>query len=41
MANRNLASRIHVRDAAEADKTEPTRMTQTGHSLLGRTRLAL
>jgi hypothetical protein len=27
MAHRDLASRIHVRNALKADKPEPTRMT--------------
>jgi hypothetical protein len=31
VAHRDLASRIHVRNAPEADKPEPTRMTRLGH----------
>jgi len=30
MADRDLASRIHFRNAPKADKPEPTRMTQSG-----------
>jgi hypothetical protein len=32
MAHRDLASRIHVRNAPKADKPEPTRMTPSGHA---------
>jgi hypothetical protein len=30
LAHRDLASRIHFRNAAKADKLEPTRMTHSG-----------
>src|SRR5207244_9925173 len=32
LAHRDLASRIHVRNAPKADKPEPTRMTHKRHS---------
>src|SRR5262245_24239539 len=32
LAHRDLASRIHVCNAPEADKSEPTRKTHSGHS---------
>jgi hypothetical protein len=32
MTHRDLASRIHVRNAPKADKPKPTRKTQSGHS---------
>jgi hypothetical protein len=32
VAHRDLASRIHVRNALKADKLEPTRMTHSGPS---------
>jgi tetratricopeptide (TPR) repeat protein len=33
LAHRGLASRIHVRNAAESGKPEPTRMTRTNHQV--------